>query len=173
MLKSANELADAVAKADILDDAQKASTFRRFQRMGAKGVVDPVLDDDARSTRLFDEPSCAVLLMLAPLSAMVVEVGTLREVSAKLLAPSIAGKRPIDRLVAAVRDGRRADLVVSLERVGTEPQGLAVRVEIEGEEPSADVAAIIGAHRYAAVEVLAEMRVNANSRLAPLVAVEG
>lgn len=160
-------LADRAAVAFGLDSDGRTRLHRVFRNLTDKGVIAFDVDlSDARGTRLFREDEGAVALLLFPLAQMAVDVRALRRVADDLRAlDTFTGQTPIRRALAATADKKPANLVVTLEGL----DGLRARVEVEGEGPEGETAAILAAYAAARGEPLATWTVPVNALLWPLV----
>lgn len=163
---TSTKLANRVARAEGLDEDAKTRLHRVFRNMVTKGVFDTETDeDDARSTRLFDDAKAAVALLLLPMAELAMDVRGLRDAAGSMLALDHDGKARIASAMQAVRDGSPVELVTTLTRYRGE---LHRTTFFKIEEPTGEAADILADFKAIAIETLATITIPVNARLRPL-----
>lgn len=165
---TSSRLANRIARVLDLDEDAKTRLHRVMRNMVMKAVVPVVVDEDnGRAPLTFDDRAAAVLLALHPLAELGVEISVLREIGEALqrrTSPAGAFVAPIDRALAAVREGKKAELSVALTRRGTDPVRIETRVRVEGEEANQ----IKADYDAMSLDVLLTATVALNPRFTPL-----
>ena len=167
---TSSRLANRIARVLDLDEDAKTRLHRVLRNMVMKAVVPVVVDEDnGRAPLTFDDRAAAVLLALHPLAELGVEISVLREIGAALQrrAP-LADLAPIDRALAAVREGKKVELSIALTRRGTDPVRIETRVRVEGEEANALSRQIVADRDAMSLDVLLTAAVALNPRFSPL-----
>lgn len=115
---TAVRFANAAARVFGLDVVGKTRIHRVVRNQVAKGVLPTTPDpNDGRGALLFDDKTAAAALLLIPMADMDITVRGLREAAGDMLRKGSDPTSPtrIEEALAAVRDGKRVELVTRLQ----------------------------------------------------------